>query len=483
MLTIILGRGAQFVLLLLAMREATTHLPPAEMGRLSLITAATAFFSLFLVNPVGMFINRRLHAWDELGRAKYYLKLHWIYLLGVGLVAALVLSAFNAVHAFGFQFNTMWLLALVCGSLLFNTINQTAIPSLNLLESRGGFIVLTLATIAFGLVSAYALVEYFAATAEYWLLGLLVGQAIFAVIGVKLFFEKLQPAVPAENPSKLHVHTLFNFAWPVAISVGFNWLQTQGYRFFVADSLGLAALGLFIAGYGISAGLMAAFESVLTTYFQPRFYKRVSSSTLKEQSEAWNCYAGSILPSLVLVIFLLAALAPELTHFMVGPAYQSASQFVTWGVLAEGARVVAGVYSMSAHAKMKTRLLLLPNLLGSAICIGSVVLLVPDMGAHGVGLALSLAGLGTLVAMHFLMIVMLHMQLPYRLLLKGAVMGVCLLLIATAGRWVMHSSGMIAAGLLIVVTGIAFLPMFYWLLYPFLPRHDIVAAAALNSTP
>lgn len=475
MILIIFGRAAQFILLLLVMRVATSYLPPDEMGRLSLITAATAFFALFLVNPVGMFINRRFHAWDALGHAKYYLKLHWLYLLVVSLVAAASLAALNKIHAFGFQFNTAWLLVLVCGSLLFNTINQTAIPSLNLLEFRGRFITLTLATIGASLVSSFLLVSVFKPTAEYWLLGLLIGQAVFAVIGVKLFFDKLQPETPIQALSRAHLKLLFHFAWPVAISVGFNWLQTQGYRFFVADSLGLAALGLFVAGYGISAGLMAAFESVLTTYFQPKFYKRVSNNDMAEQSMAWNKYAGAILPSLMLVTFLLAGLAPELTRFMVGSAYQSASQFVVWGVLAEGARVLAGVYSMSAHAKMKTRLLLLPNLLGAVFCIALIWALAPAMGAHGVGLARSLAGIGMVVVMHYLMIGALEMKLPYRLLLKGTTMGATLFLIAAAGRWAMGGTeGLISAGLLIVITGSAFLPMFYWLLYPFLPRHDKV---------
>lgn len=457
------------------MRVVTTYLPPSEMGRLSLITAATAFFALFLVNPIGMFINRRLHAWDASGRAKHYLKLHWIYLISISLMAALTLTFVNWVHAFGFQFNTLWLLVLVCGSLFFNTVNQTAIPSLNMLELRGHFVVLTLATIGVGFACSVALVEYFSLTAEYWLLGLLVGQTIFAIIGVKLLFSRLRPAMPPGKLSRPHMKLLFDFAWPVAISVGFNWLQTQGYRFFVADSLGLAALGLFVAGYGISAGLIAAFESVLTTYFQPRFYKQVSTSTTEEQSEAWNKYAAAILPSLMLVTCLLISLAPELTRFMVGPAYQSASQFVMWGVLAEGARVVAGVYGMSAHAKMKTRLLLLPNLLGAVTCIGLIKILTPGMGAHGVGLARSLAGAGMLLAMHYLMIAALQMQLPIRLLLRGALMGAGLMLIAGIGRWALNSSGMVAAGALILVTGLAFLPMLYWLIHSFLPKRNNIA--------
>lgn len=457
------------------MRVATTYLSPEEMGRLSLITAVTAFYALFLVNPIGMFINRRLHAWNALGRAKHYLKLHWIYLSIVSAFAALSLVGLNSINAFAIQFNTTWLLVLVCGSLIFNTVNQTAIPSLNLLELRGRFMTLTLATIMAGLSSSYALVELFQPTAEHWLLGLLLGQAVFGVIGVKLFFAKLSPERPIEKLSKLHLLLLFDFAWPVAISVGFNWLQTQGYRFFVADSLGLVPLGLFVAGYGISAGLIAAFESVLTTYFQPRFYKLVSTSTLGDQSLAWNKYAGAILPSLMLVTFLLAGLAPELTRLMVGPAYQSSSQFVVWGVMAEGARVLAGVYSMSAHAKMKTRLLLLPNLLGAVICIVLISGLVPAMGAHGVGLARSIAGVSVVVVMHYMMIMVLEMKLPYWLLLKGTAMGIVLLLVTRLGRYLLNDpEAVTSAFMLIIAIGLLFLPMFYWLIYPFLPRHNKV---------
>ena len=97
-----------------------------------------------------------------------------------------------------------------------------------------------------------------------------------------MLFDKLKPQVKVSKPTSEHFWLLFHFAWPVAISVGFNWLQTQGYRFLMADTLGLVDLGLFVVGYGISAGLIAAFESVLTTYFQPKFYKNVSRNNSVE---------------------------------------------------------------------------------------------------------------------------------------------------------------------------------------------------------
>jgi hypothetical protein len=65
------------------------------------------------------------------------------------------------------------------------------------------------------------------------------------------------------------------------------------------------------------------------------------------------------------------------------------------------------------------------------------------------------------------------MKLPYWLILKGAAMGAALLSVTTAGRWAMGGAqSLSSAGFLIVTTGLAFLPMFYLLLYPFLPKHE-----------
>ena len=390
-------------------------------------------------------------------------------------MAAASLAVINNLNVIGFQASTFWLLVLVCGSLLFNTVNQTVIPSLNLLGFRGWFIVLSLATIATGFIAALILILTIHPKAEYWLLGLLIGQAIFAAIGGKVFFGKLHSQGASSKPTRAHINVLLGFAWPVAISVGLNWVQSQSYRFLMEDSLGLAALGLFVAGYGISAGLIAAFESVLTTYCQPIFYKRVSNGDRDEQSQAWNKYAGAILPSLILLVCFVAAVAPELTQLMLGPAYQSASQFVVWGAIAEAARVVSGVYGMVAHAKMKTRLLLIPNLMGAVVSVALIWGLEPTLGPIGVGIALSLAGITVIMAMHGLMRSALEMKLPYRVLIQSAGMGALLVGGAAIGRWMTGEiESLVVAVLLLAVLGAGFLPMQYWLLRPFLLRHEEV---------
>jgi O-antigen/teichoic acid export membrane protein len=195
LITIIFGRAAQFLLALAMMRVATTLLTPEEMGRVSLVLTTIAFFALFLINPVGMFINRRLHAWRASGTARHYLIRYVSYLLLVAFIAALSLPLLYVIRLVNFGLSLGWLIFLVCGSLLFNTINQTAIPSLNMLGDSGRFVLLSVATIAASFACAVLLVEWIQPSAQYWLLGLLLGQAILAVIGTGVLFSRLQNSV------------------------------------------------------------------------------------------------------------------------------------------------------------------------------------------------------------------------------------------------------------------------------------------------
>jgi O-antigen/teichoic acid export membrane protein len=404
LITIVFGRAAQFLLALAMLRVATTLLSPAEMGKVSLVLTTIAFFALFLVNPVGMFINRRLHAWQASGAARNYFIRYVNYLLFVALVAAICVPLLYMSGLVNFGISVGWLILLVSGSLLFNTINQTAIPSLNLLGDSRRFVLLSLATIAASFLFAYLLVNMVQPSAYYWLLGLLLGQIFMGLIGTKVLFSRLQKQRNFHAPPaivKQQLQTLFKFAWPVAIAAGLGWVQGQGYRYLLEEQLGLAQLGIFVAGYGISAGMIAGFESILATYFQPRLYRDVNTAQPAEKAVIWQRYAAAVIPSMLLTVALIVMLAPELTKIFLGENFQSAADYVIWGALAEAARVLVGVYSLIAHVHMQTRWLILPNFLGAIISITLCVFLIPGLGAMGAGIGLAASGLAVALTMHF----------------------------------------------------------------------------------
>jgi O-antigen/teichoic acid export membrane protein len=470
MITIIFGRAAQFLLALAMVRVATTLLSPEEMGRVSLVLTSIAFFAFFLVNPVGMFINRRLHAWQASDTARHYLIRYVNYLLLVALIAAMSLPFLFMMGLADFGIPIGWLIFLVCGSLFFNTINQTAIPSLNLLGDSGSFILLSIATIAASFVCATLLVRMVQPSAQYWLLGLLLGQTLLAVIGTKILFARLKKTGAPHAPPKInkrHLQGLFNFAWPVAIAAGLSWVQGQGYRYLMEGQLGLAPLGLFVAGYGISVGMIAGFESVLTTYFQPRLYRDISVDNPEKQAQAWQRYAAAVIPSLLLTVAFIVMLAPELTRIFLGENFQSAVDYVIWGALAEAARVLMGVYSLIAHVYMRTRWLILPNLVGAALSIALCALLIPSFGAAGAGVGLVSSGFAVVATMHGLLARQAGGGTPIRPVLLAAVSAVALWGTTLGLRHLLYPTGWGVIGAVLAIVSITYLGLQYF----FLRRH------------
>jgi len=317
-------------------------------------------------------------------------------------------------------------------------------------------------------ICATLLVKINQPSAQNWLLGLLLGQMLLATIGTKVLFGQLKESKnPQQFPAiqKQHLQALFSFAWPVAIAAGLGWVQAQGYRYLIEGQLGLAQLGLFVAGYGISAGMIAGFESVLTTYFQPRLYRDVSLDQHPEQhAQAWHRYAAAVIPSLVLTIALILMLASELTRLFLGENFQSASAFVVWGALAEAARVLMGIYSLIAHVYMRTRWLILPGLIGAVLSITLCSLLLPGFGAAGAGMGLVSSGLAVVVAMHFMLAGRVGGGTPIKPVLTSAVFAGALWAMAQGLRYLWGGADWKATFGILALVGVAYLGLQYLLL-------------------
>lgn len=446
------------------LRVATTLLSPAEMGKVSLVLTTTAFFALFLVNPVGMFINRRIHAWQASGAARHYLVRYVNYLLFVAVIAAISVPILYMTGLVNFGVSVGWLILLVSGSLLFNTINQTAIPSLNLLGDSRRFVFLTVATVAASFAFATLFVKFVQPSAHYWLLGLLLGQTFVGMIGTKVLFKQLRTQSIPMSPliiDRRHVQALFSFAWPVSIAAGLGWMQGQGYRYLIEGQLGLAQLGIFIAGYGISAGMIAGFESILTTYFQPRLYRDVNSASPAATARAWQRYAAAVIPSMILTVAVIMILAPQLTLLFLGENFQSASDYVVWGALAEAARMLIGIYSLIAHVHMRTRWLMLPNLLGAIVAITLCAILIPSLGAMGAGIGLAASGLAVVLTMHVFLVKHVGGGIPIQPIVISILAGTVLWGATLIGRNLLGTTGWLSLIASLVLISGAYLGLQY----------------------
>jgi len=476
MVLIISSRVAQFILLFLTIKISTSLLLPSEMAKVYIINSLFSFFALIFINPVGMYINRRLHSWNSSGKISIYFNYFWCYLVIICLFGYLLLELLFRLKLFQLNTELKYISMLVFSTLFFVTINQTVIPSLNLLGFRKCFVVLALATTASSLAFATLLVYFLKPIAEYWLSGILIGYILLTFMGWRFFYCRINSGVISNNVGIPKLVSIVKFSIPISISVGLGWFQSQSYRFMMESSLGMHELGLFAAGYGISLGIISAFESIFTTYLQPKFYKNISTGGLVEQANAWRDYAGSIFPSMILVGFVIIATASDVTRVILGREYWSASQFVIWGVVAELARVASGVYGMVAHARMKTKLLIVPSLVGALTSVGLIWWLIPIYKSNGVGIALMSSSLIILILTYYFTRKEYVLFLPYGILLRSIFMGISIIILAELLRLIFgHNITYINSAVNLYIVGCIFIFFQYLLLRPLFLSKSIYA--------
>lgn len=398
MLITLIGRLVQFVLMFASVKIMTHLLTPAEMGKVALITTTTSLFALFLVNPVGMFVNRRMHAWVDGGSFRSYFRLFVGYLVAVSLIAAVAL--FVGFHL-GLDLGGArlpWVLALVCGSLLFNTIATTLVQALNMVQRVQAFTVLTIGTLITSLGVSVWLNHATTPSAERWLAGTLLGQTLFGGIAYVVFFRNR----PARRSEPLRIgrtqwNAMLAFCWPIGLAVLLQWLHMQGYRFLLAERFGLAQLGLYAAGYNVAASLISAMETLLTTWYQPIFYRMANSTDPAQRDQAWSTYASVMLPVSTLGVTALVAVSPSLPKVLLGAAFHGAGQYVLLGALAEWARMLVGLVGLNAHRHMSTRQLIAPNLLGMITTYVVLFATITSLGLRAAPVAM-FAGSFTVIA-------------------------------------------------------------------------------------
>ena len=479
MIVILLGRLGQMILALAAMRFATTFLSPDEMGRMTLILTVTAFFSLLLVSPAGMFITRRLHAWYESGKLMIYFRYHLVFLLAVSVFAAFAIWLLVALGLLSINVEQGWLIVLVGSSLVLTTTNQTTISALNFLGYRSWFVWLALLTGAAGLLASFLLVIGISKEANIWIIGVIIGQAIGGSLGWIVLLRKFKVT---ETNQERHsykdlprlIPAVFSFVWPLTLTLALAWTQNQWYRFAFEERLGIYALGLFVTGFGISAGIIGALEATLTAYLLPSLYKQINKAENDGWIRAWSEYAAIVYSILLMFVVYICCLAPELTRILVGPMYQSAVKYVAWGALVELFRVSAGIIALVAHAKMKTKLLLWPGIIGASTSVALVTLLLPAYGEWGVAIGLVLAGVAVSLSSAIFMLDRTTVSVRWVDAMKLILMGAALWLVTFVLKSVESTtSPMMSAVTVAACSGLALLVILYFAFFKRIRRFAV----------
>ncbi|OMH27013.1 lipopolysaccharide biosynthesis protein [Motiliproteus sp. MSK22-1] len=363
----------QILSVILTLRVLTSVLSPAEVGKVHFVLSTISFFALFFINPVGMYLKRRVVEWSKSDYLSTSFTIFFYYIIIVVLITSAILYILNG---YWMNFSTISvddLILIAALYLVFNTVSLTLASTLNLLGYRKSWAVITIIGIWVGIFSSW----YFTrvdATATRWLYGQVSGFFIATCVGAYLinrfgFYSNFYFNDFRRSLNRASIGLAISFSFPISIAVILGWFQYQSWKVFVGQVINFEYLGLFAAGYAISAGIMAAFESTAQQFVHPYFYKNITHATRYEMQEAWTNYANLMLPSAFMTCSFIAALSTQLIHLLVDEKFWGVELFLLMGSFIEFFRIATNVYSLSYHASLNTVKIIFPQFVGALLVI------------------------------------------------------------------------------------------------------------------
>ncbi|WP_146131854.1 lipopolysaccharide biosynthesis protein [Chromobacterium amazonense] len=376
MLWISLSRLAQALIGLLSLKVITHWLPVEQFAKLGLITAFTGFFGLFLINPVGQYINRHTHEWYHTGNLisqlrKFNLYITILAFLGflTGIIWGYTTSATSSSYSY------IFMLGLGIGaSIWIGTWNNTLIPLLNMLGLRIKSINLAFLTVALGLAISILFVGI-KQDALFWLYGQLLGLSICSIIAHRVLL-KICDTSHALTSRFIEPNVIKAYCIPIAITAGLLWSLTSGYRFIVDSVWGSYNLGLLILGLGVASQFWSVVEAIVSQIILPKYYQQLSYGNRNYSIAAFNNMINTVFPIYVLMLGLGVSSCISLISILVDPKYHSSIVFCQIAMFAEFFRASSSMLNQSAQIDKKMAAMLTPYLIATIFAaIGLIMLL------------------------------------------------------------------------------------------------------------
>ncbi|MBT4732797.1 oligosaccharide flippase family protein [Candidatus Woesearchaeota archaeon] len=372
---LIVGRVLQIIIALMAIKIATKFLQADELGNFYLLVSITGFFSLFMVNPIGQYINRRTHDWHKQKKLLNVFYLYNYYLIFLTLFSIIIVYLLHY-YNIGDNINFSLFLIIVPIYIYFHSWNQTIIPMINILEGRVAFVLFTIASQLLFLIISYLLITLLDEKGALWFLGQAIAFGIVGLISLVYFIKKFHIGFDVKAAHRYvnnkNVRNMLNFSAPLSISVLFFWLQSQSYGIIIEKNIGSEFLGYFGVGMAIAFAISSAFEAIVMQYLYPKMYQSMSDNN--KFSRMISNISNLILPIYFYLAIFVTIFAINIVTILVDEKYYSSYIFVIFGIWVAFFRMSSNIISNIAHSKMKTKKLILPNIVGAIIAVTGVTI-------------------------------------------------------------------------------------------------------------
>ncbi len=372
------GRLVQTLLAVVTLRLMTSLLSQQEVGNQYLIYSILLWFSLVLINPVGMFVNRHLHEWKQNQQLYFFIKQLNTYFAIIAVLSLPVVFVIRNYFQVGLFLPNLEILGFIVCYIYFSTWFQTLVSVFNLFDHQKTFVVLNAISVGSGLVFAALGTVLFEPSAIVWMAGLLLGQLGALLLALYIFQLKFPRKAYNLIPEKsdLFSKATLKFCYPIAITTLFMWFMNQGYRLIIEKNLGTEVLASIGVGLGVAASLAAVVESVSTQYFYPQYYAALPGSSLAQRSEAWELLWKKTFAVFVPCSFLMVSVSYLVIRVLTAAKFHDVAVLVWYGAFIELFRQLSNIAYLVSHAEKKTHHTIIPYMIGAGFVAAGLALLI-----------------------------------------------------------------------------------------------------------
>tara|TARA_B100000989_G_scaffold214088_1_gene162758 strand:+ start:15830 stop:17236 length:1407 start_codon:yes stop_codon:yes gene_type:complete len=352
----------------LSIRLLTTLLSKDEVGNYYLILSIVGFINLVILNPIGMYYNRTILEYKDVGKLYESAFLVFLSFLTVGLISSPFLYyVYDWLELYKYVGLWMFIIYMFL-AIVVSTSLRNIISAINSLGKTILFTSVTIISAISGLIFSIIMIILFTKSSINWLYGLIISESIILLViffiysRTKINFNKIQFSLNKLKP-------IISFMYPIAIITLIVWIQSMSYRIvidrnFTSSDLAIAALGFSIPGM-----IFSSVENFGSIYFNNKILKSLLKSTKEVREKTWNDISSLMIFFYILTFIFIVSFSYQILFVVAGNNYLESQKFIFLGAIIEFMRVNINQLNKISHFEKKTKKNIIPFVTGGLITV------------------------------------------------------------------------------------------------------------------
>jgi O-antigen/teichoic acid export membrane protein len=385
---VVFGQAVSAAAMFIGTRMLTEFVAPSVFGAVSLlvgvVTFGTATFCVPQLHAASRFYPELAPKGQVLAlRRTIGHSLRWT----TGLLVVLVLIGGAVVAAFSAV--SYWAFVLLAGLLVSEVFRTLETNILSAARRQREYAIWTATENCFRPFLAVIFVWLLGAKPQSILLGyLLATLGILALYHIR--FERRDSTDELCRPidrSKLSIQ-VWQYALPLMPLALVSWITSLGDRYLIGGTLGLEAVGLYAAAYGLTSRLLSTFPGAfLLLTLRPIYFQAASENNRELERKALRIWFAALVTLSLLLVLVVTVTGKVVVEWLLAPSYHSC--WTLMPILAAGFAMMgwSQVFNTVSLAHKNSKNVLYSESGAAAVMVVCIVPATISLGLAGAALA------------------------------------------------------------------------------------------------